>query len=542
MYNLDTHINASGWYQDSYLHYVFYSPELKVLHFLKQQISQLQIFSPNKIAFRDFYQSFACLIYDAFKEEYFLIRDHFGFEPFYYAVIANKYPQLCFGSTLPDVLTHIKNPVINTEQVAMLLADICAGSMEYSDSTFYKQIYRVTPGHVLQMHLAPKHTIKRNAFWTLTPGIQYIKYSKDADYDAQFEFLLHEAVLAACQNNQNAIGLEFSGGLDTSAIITALHKTQLSASLFMHIGENDDERHYGAQLLKEIQSTNPVHYVNADDFDVIAVLDQCKQWFAGGAPYLFFMFAHNVHQAVQQQGCQILLSGFGGDECISSHAPLRTYGPSVGYKKLWQELNISVSDVAFARRLLQWVQLMHPRLLYGKQRLKLKNSNLERRQVAVHYKPYSSLQAREQDWLQGRLSHHVRMRVEYSAVVARHMGFQYRYPLLYPPLVEFCFALPPEQKRRLGQSRLLMRRYLANHIPSGLFNTHRKCGDILPGTMPKCRYLYQNGQLSPFLQGLPYDKIYDYIIKKRLVTGDRLFHVDLLRYMFKSGLTKNTEV
>ncbi len=124
------------------------------------------------------------------------------------------------------------------------------------------------------------------------------------------------------------------------------------------------------------------------------------------------------------------------------------------------------------------------------------------------------------------------MRIEYSAVVARNMGFTYQYPLLYPPLVEYCFALPPEQKRRQGQNRLLMRRYLAKHVPSQLFNTHKKCGDILPGTMPKCQALYQKGALKFILKDLPYPEIYDDMIKTKLVTDDRLFHVDVLRYMF----------
>lgn len=58
--------------------------------------------------------------------------------------------------------------------------------------------------------------------------------------------------------------------------------------------------------------------------------------------------------------------------------------------------------------------------------------------------------------------------------------------------------LPPEQKRRQGQSRLLMRRYLAQQVPSGLFNAHKKCGDILPGTLPKCQQLYKKGKLFFF--------------------------------------------
>ncbi|EKD72568.1 MAG: hypothetical protein ACD_45C00637G0001 [uncultured bacterium] len=179
------------------------------------------------------------------------------------------------------------------------------------------------------------------------------------------------------------------------------------------------------------------------------------------------------------------------------------------------------------------LKLRYPYLYYIIQKIKSYRSALARQQASIHYKPYKSLQERESDWLTGPLSHHVRMRIEYSAIVAKNMGFTYRYPLLYPPLVEFCFALPSGQKRRLGKNRLLMRRYLTKQLSSGLFNQHRKCGDIFPGTMPKCQALYKDGHLNDELWVLPYQDIYDDIIKNKWVTDDKLFHVDLLRYMFK---------
>lgn len=531
----DICINASNWHRDMHCNYIFYSPELQVLVFLKNQITQSQSFSLNKIAsaFKQFYQPFACLIYDMLTHEYFLVRDHFGFEPFYYTIIPQERKSLCFGSTLPDVLAHVTNPVFNKEQVEGVLTDICASSLTYTDKTFYENVFRVPPGQIVEFQLASMFKVHHHPYWTLTPGTPFIHYTSDEDYDANFAFLLQEACLACCSQAPDSVALEFSGGLDTSAILTTLDVSGVPTKLFMHVGEVVEERRYGEQLLQELKSRYSVHYVNADDFDVIAVLNQCKQWFAGGAPYLFFMFAANIHQAVQHHGSKILLSGFGGDECVSSHAPLRTWGAAVKFKSLWQELNTATYQSFRMRQLAQALKLSYPNLYYRIQRIKSYRSALAYKQAPVHYKSYKSLQEREADWLTGDLSYHVRMRIEYSAVVAKNMGFTYQYPLLYPPLLEFCFSLPPEQKRRLGQNRLLMRRYLAKQLTSGLFNKHQKCGDILPGTMPKCQVLYKKGLLHDSLMVLPYKEIYDYIIQNQLITDDRLFHLDLLRYMFK---------
>lgn len=506
---------------------------MQIIAFLKQQITPNLTFNYLKMSFKNFYKPFACLVINTLTEEFFLARDHFGLEPFYYTITSGGTNQLCFGSNLPDILSYVRNPVQETQQISNLLIDICSSSIEYTDKTFYENVFRVTPGHILQLSLEDISVKKHHAFWELKPGTPKIRYPSDADYDEHFAFLLNEAVEVCCQSLSASIAMEFSGGLDTATILTALNAKGVAPQLFMHVGEVEDERRYGDQLLKELNSNHRIHYVNADDFDVITVLDKYKRWFAGGAPYLFFMFAQNIHQAVRQQNCQVLLSGFGGDECVSSHAPLRTYGIDAGYRMLWKELKATDNSGSTIRRLLQAIKLTQPRLFYEIERVKSFKSPLARRQVDVHHKPYRSLQERESDWLQGRLSHHVRMRIEYSAVLARYMGFTYQYPLLYPPLVEFCFALPSAQKRRQGQNRLLMRRYLAKQVPSGLFNKHKKCGDILPGTLPKCQNLYKNGQLNYALQSLPLEDIRDYIIKSHLVTDDRLFHIDLLRYMFK---------
>ncbi len=473
------------------------------------------------------YQPFACVIVNRLTQQIILIRDHFGLEPFYYSLNSTPKTQFYFGSTLPDILKHIQTPVHNEHQITQLLMDVSSGSLEYTDETYYENIYRVTPGHILTLSLE-KNTVQREAYWVLQPGSPRIRYATDAEYDAHFAFLLEEAIHVSTQTDTSRIALEFSGGLDSSTLLTAVHHQNMAPHLFMHVGENTDERAYGDQLLHELNATHPIHYVHADAFDLIAVLDQCKQWFAGGAPYVFFMLAHNIHQAVRQQGCKVLLSGFGGDECASSHAPLRTYGADVGYKHLRATLPAST----MSRHLIRTLTLAHPRLLYALQRIKA-ITPIKQKQLNVLYKPYNSLQEREQDSLQGALSYHIRMRIEYSAVVAKHMGFSYQYPLLYPPLVEFCFALPPEQKRRKSQNRLLMRRYLAQKNGSDLFHAHKKCGHIFAGTLPKCQTVYQQGQLNHAFEHLPYRKNYDYITKNKLVTHDELLHLNIMRYMFK---------
>jgi hypothetical protein len=52
-----------------------------------------------------------------------------------------------------------------------------------------------------------------------------------------------------------------------------------------------------------------------------------------------------------------------------------------------------------------------------------------------------------------------------SGAYVERDGIELRAPLLYQPLVEFCFAIPFEQKLRPGEMRSLMRRALRNDLP-----------------------------------------------------------------------------
>lgn len=316
--------NASFWHTETVRHYIIYASKYDVIAFLKQELVRFtDHVNPQSIAFSSFYKGFACLIYDTRTKQIFLVRDHFGLEPFYYTIIQQT-KQLCFGSTLPDILQTMPASSLDEAYVESMLADVCVSGLTYTNQTFYHDVLRVTPGTILSIGFEPDVKFKEQVYWCLKPGTPFIRYASDAEYDAHFAQLLEEACRHCCDTD--SVAMEFSGGLDTSVILTALNAQNIPAQLFMHTGEVQDERLYGDQLLKELSNHYPVHYVDAEDFDVLTVLDQHKQWFAGGAPYLFFMFAANIHQAVQQRGCKTLLSGFGGDECVSSHALLRTWG------------------------------------------------------------------------------------------------------------------------------------------------------------------------------------------------------------------------
>ncbi|MDF1645460.1 MAG: asparagine synthase-related protein [Legionellaceae bacterium] len=108
--------------------------------------------------------------------------------------------------------------------------------------------------------------------------------------------------------------------------------------------------------------------------------------------------------------------------------------------------------------------------------------------------------------IEGHESHEVRMRIEDSSVISKKLGFEYRYPLLYPKLLEFMVRLPTQQKRYDGHGRYLIRQYLAKEIPGNIFQTYQKKQGlgIVPSTFDLFQTNFDKGKYQQLFQDLPY--------------------------------------
>jgi asparagine synthetase B (glutamine-hydrolysing) len=436
---------------------------------------------------QDNFDPFAYVITDTQTHDVLLIRDHLGVQPLYYGYQSGK---LVFGETIPDVLQHLDSrPSLNDDELVRLFLF----NSVYSDETFQKGVFRIEPGHMVR--IKPDGSIHKKPFWQLEPEGDRLIYKHDSDYVEHFSALMNESVRIATADHEN-IAAEFSGGIDSAAIYCTAASHGIRPTLFTHAPlpgspaatYNDISE---KALLAHYQIQN-IHYTRADNFNPLEVFRQYAQWFAGPAPHTFYMFAQNLHSAVAQGKHPILLSGFGGDQCVSSHQPHRLIIPqlmkekkySAAWDALGPPLRPSRQPIQFMRRMRRFVQHLLP---------------------AKHNNPLET----EWSYLQGPLCHEVRMRIEYSSVVSKKFGFEYRYPLLYPKLLEFFLRLPLEQKRRGSITRYLMRRYMAQFLPADIFGSYQKKEGlhIFPATMELFKLNYRRGHYAADFKGLPYENL-----------------------------------
>lgn len=470
-----------------------------------------------------YFDPFACIVVDSERQEAILVRDHLGVQPLYYFFSSN---QLIFAQTLPDIIRHLPfTPSFNEAQIINLFSDRSI----YSDETIYQGIYRVEPGHL--MHMKRNKTCVKKTFWQLEPDGDMLHYSSPEDYLAHFTELMHEAVRVMIPAHEK-LAAEFSAGMDSSAVCATALDQGLKPMLFMHAATPNTKSalvynpHYEKIFIDHYQLTD-IQYITADEFDPIQVFQRYAKWFAGPAPHIFYMFAHHFHRAIAKTGCKILLSGLGGDQGVSGHAPTRFILPMLihqkNHREVWEILSntnqhnsLLLRGIKYAH---QYAKYTNPSMHHMMQQLEetwriSKNLFMRKSHRTKTTYPYftdyfSSLREAEWAFLQGPFSYDIRMRIEYSSVVTQQMGFEYRYPLLYPKLLAFLLKVPYTQKRHLGQGRHLMRAYLKQQLHLNLFNRYQKKEGLylLPETLDLFQKQFTAGVFQKHFTKLPYSSL-----------------------------------
>ncbi|MDP1574985.1 MAG: hypothetical protein Q8L78_08685 [Coxiellaceae bacterium] len=292
----------------------------------------------NLATWRENFNPFACAIIHNHSGEIILVCDHLGIAPLYYYHCGKK---IIFADNIPKILAQLsRTPRLLENQIHILFSE----HKIYSDETLYEGIYRVEPGHLL--HFKMNGSMIKKAFWKLNPYGSLLHYENDQDYIDHFSLLMKEAMVNAISNQTN-IATEFSAGLDSSAVYCAAKNINIQPTLFMHVAspKTNAMDKYNDRFEKEFiahYKLKNIHRIGAENFDPISVFNEYASWFAGPAPYLFTMFANPLHRAVEIGNHPILLSVFGGDQCVSGQVPLNFFLPELihqgEYRRAWNEL------------------------------------------------------------------------------------------------------------------------------------------------------------------------------------------------------------
>jgi asparagine synthase (glutamine-hydrolysing) len=249
---------------------------------------------------------FAFVVWDACERTLFAARDILGLRPLYYR---SRGPLLLLASEIAALLQH---PAISATPNDGFVAECLAGQIRHPCDTVWHGVSRLRPAHVL---VARDGGVRVRRYWQPDARAE-IRYRDDAEYAEQLSELLCRATRARVPRDQ-PFGLMLSGGLDSSAVLGALHDLRTAAPgpirtySLVEPGERWDESEY-------LDAAIARWPVNARR---LAPSVPAPQTFAGQAEafrdvpnYPGAVMAHSLFAAAGADGVRVLLTGIWSDE------------------------------------------------------------------------------------------------------------------------------------------------------------------------------------------------------------------------------------
>lgn len=447
---------------------------------------------------------FAFAIWDDPRQALFCACDPMGVKGLYYHLAPGA---LTFASEIKALLALREIPRrLNEMRVAEYLVTL----FEDRSGTFYRDIFRLPGAHSLT---ATRERVHIRQYWALDPKRE-LRLRSDSEYVEGFRHHFLEAV--RCRTRSAfPVGAALSGGLDSSSIACAARNVMDSQNgplhtfslIFPGLPESDlkliDERPYIQAVLDTggFQS----NLIEADRLSPMGQIDRMHFHLdhANYAPNLYLHWA--MYQRAREQGVRVFLDGFDGDATVShGFERLTELAQTLRWGTLRREIGLlSRNHLAGIRpkRIFKeycvkplsprWVHLAAHWLRGRKREARSDNifisSELKRR-THIEERAHELLRpqlgwtlsrtARQSHWIslsQALYAYTLELADKASAA----FGIEARYPFFDRRLMEFCLALPAEQKLAYGWNRWVQRRSMAGILPQEIQWRPRK-GNLGP--------------------------------------------------------------
>ena len=424
---------------------------------------------------------FAFAIWDNSKKILFCARDHLGVKPFYYYHRPNGL--FAFASEIKALLTLSDMPRRLNE---LRIADYLTGNLEDKAITSYRDILRLPPAHCLTIN---RSGARMREYWALDPG-RDIHLASDDEYSQAFREIFVEAVRCRLRSVY-PVGSLLSGGMDSSSVTCTarsllvernLPALQTFSAVFDTVPECD-ERSY-IQAVLAAGGYEP-YFLPADQLSPLTDWERVF-WHtdeAFFAPNLFMQWG--LARLAHDQGVRVLLEGLDGDTTVShGFAYLTELARNGHWIKTLAEIR------ALSRRFHQspWfyfrkrvVRAAPPTFVWNTWRALRRRDEVMQasgriirpdfaRRVGLADRLATSSEAvpphtERQDHAQRLMGGLIPFFLELGDKVGAAFEVESRYPFFDKCLVEFCFALPAEQKLRDGWTRLVLRHAMQDILP-----------------------------------------------------------------------------
>lgn len=444
---------------------------------------------------------FAFAITDQKRDILFCARDQMGCRPFYY------YEDDQYFILSSNVKRFEAIPGVSFLPKEKYLLHLFNSKALPVNDAFYSGMKRLAPAHALVFDLKSGPVVKR--YWDLEVEPEYSNLSFDEALEL-YKKLLKDAVSQRIRKYAN-FGVELSGGLDSS-VVTALAREVTPDGTQFHAFSNalsvkhqkqfypfTDETDYAKKVVSYLGNDN-LHLIdNREERGSLEPLAGAMSFIHGPLFQVFPAFSDLLLDKVEEQELHLLLSGFGGDECVTYSASgiLHEFAEQGDWSKvgrelenkqtiskLWIYIKLFLEHRVFKRR----SYFIRRLLKKGQYRYSLSDlaMNAAYRKLFMKWEKerkksvkMTDFRIREQQRL--RLMHEsLSDRMENSYFQAQKRNIEYAYPLLDIKLLSLVYSLPVDYKIRKGVGRYLMREAMKDLLPDEIRLRNNKFGVPIP--------------------------------------------------------------
>lgn len=423
---------------------------------------------PHDFAGR-FIGDFAFSLWDEEQRTLFLARDAFGSRPLYWHGDARR---LVWASHLAPLLPLVREPLsIDRDYLA---AFVTRGPMR--DRTPVAEVRSVGAAELCTVR---NGAMQRTRHWSLDPHAR-VDVRSDAEAEERLRALLFEAVRGMTGEGRASVLL--SGGVDSSSIVAVADavRPERPVQTISWLFENSptSNEHEFVRAVETHRGIAGTHIGEREQ----ALLEFDPDDPGTEIPTSYVCFARRceaTRAAMRAAGSHVLLTGIGGDDVLYGDfgfigsiadalargrvlralSEVRRWAPHTGsshLQLLWRSgirPALGASPVSLVAP--WWTREFVERMNDGRGR------------PSLHHLPSRRFDLQCFEGLVGSMAR--RWYFENDEIVTRE-------PFLYRPLVEYCFALPFEQKLRPGATRSILRRALRDLLPPAILTRLGKCG------------------------------------------------------------------
>jgi asparagine synthase (glutamine-hydrolysing) len=419
---------------------------------------------------------FAFALFDNSKNLLLLARDRFGIKPLYYI---DKSPAFLFCSELKPLLAL--SPESKTPNENVLYNYLRFEITDQSDQTFFQNIKQLPPGHYLKLDL---ETNRSNLiqYYSLAQKIEEKRAipAKRENSEYLIELLKHS--LEDHTVSDVPISMCLSGGLDSTSLACILAKvvspkSQLHTFTTSYDDPKVDESNFALLVAHDIKAKHTLIKVDPR----LAINDLQKMVFDQEEPFskLGVYSQWKLYEKIHDTGFKVSIDGQGADEIFAGFNDY--FSDYFLYLNQQRKPLRKVEDLACliwhhglekSSGLLRWRRRsMKSSVVYDQgflQQYQNQNPFTGRREIETD----SFTKRLFYSFTEESLPHCLKICDKNSMA----HSVESRVPFLDHEIVEFGFALSPEEKMSLGTSKLALRKAVKGLLPEKVRTNHTKVG------------------------------------------------------------------